>query len=337
MTKKICATILTVMVLLYAVSMGVVLKFGLDAKFDEFWNRDTKDTYYDFDYYNKALTEGKITFQDAVNSLCEYDLLINDIPIAALNVVFDAQGNVLSESKTLLKLNESGGNYNEMKYFIDLEYYLTDDILERILEIIDGRTNIGNFIDNFIDEVECYKEGDYVTPVALTFDWVEEKDDSFETVRERIVLNNLTPNAVYDDVGEKDGWFEVFTHRLDGKMDKIHEYLERFAAGFCQLAKDGEYDSLSLSGNRRGEPYPFTELSYSVNPIELNGQTYYFINIEATNCLQAVFEDESYIKGFVAITVVYALLGTFLCFYGVKLYNKKEEDEKYKDKYTGIV
>lgn len=69
----------------------------------------------------------------------------------------------------------------------------------------------------------------------------------------------------------------------------------------------------------------------------MDGKKYYLFSGEAANTVLSVISDEDYIKAFITITAVYLVLGGYLCYYGVKLYNKKEENEKYKDKYTGIV
>ena len=119
-------------------------------------------------------------------------------------------------------------------------------------------------------------------------------------------------------------------------MDKHYEYLKSVAEDYrLQLKEGATVESIGTVDN----DYPYF-LSTGINNISdftLNGQKYYFFTAETANHLYSVFSDKVYVKALITLTVVYVLSCAFLCFYGVKLYNKKEEDEKYKDKYTGIV
>lgn len=328
MTKKICATLLSVIVFLYAVSFGFVFKLGLDAKLNEYYDRDTETTRYGMKYYQKAYKNGELSFEDTVTALCEYDLLITHIPMAAYNMIFDKEGNVLAESSSLLEVRFYDGDTEE-KHFINLDPYMTEEVKEQILEVADEEIHS----EYWIDKVELYRDGDTIIPVAFTNN---EYGDNFEIISTRIVLSDSTANITSSRGEYEEFYFRFFAHNLDGKMKKHHEYLKSIADSYCQRVKNGEnIEDFSEGGGE--EPYIFSERSVGVFEFKLGGEKYYFFCGEATNTVLAVLEDEDYKKTYISMAAIYAVIGYFLCFYGVGLYNKKEEEEKYKDKYTGIV
>ena len=152
----------------------------------------------------------------------------------------------------------------------------------------------------------------------------------------RIVLSDAEPNVTSHRGEYEECYFRFFAHNLDNKMKKHHGYLKEAAEEYCLEIKD-KTDIEEPGTGGGGEPFFHSEYSHNITSFKLDGKKYYFFSGEATNTVLAVSEDEDYKKTYISMAAIYVVIGYFLCFYGVGLYNKKEEDDKYKDKYTGIV
>ena len=328
MAKKICSVILTVVVLLYAVSIHFVFKLGMDAKFNEYYDRDTEASRYGMEYYLDAYKSGELSTEGVLTGLCEYDRLITKFPLALYNAVIDTEGNIVAESSSLLEVKFYDIEPSET-YFISLEPYITEEVKKQILEHADKSLPS----EYWIDKIELYREGDTIIPVAFT---CTEVDDNYNDVEYRIVLSDAEPNVTSHRGKYEECYFRFFANNLENKMKKHHEYLKGVAEEYrLEIMEKTDIEEPGTGGG--GEPFFHSEYSHNITSFKLDGKKYYLFSGEAANTVLSVISDEDYIKAFITITAVYLVLGGYLCYYGVKLYNKKEENEKYKDKYTGIV
>ena len=311
MVKRICAIILTVIIVLFAVSMSFVVKLGLNAKDKEYYDRDYDQTRYGYDYYEEAFKKGELTLQDTLNGLCVYE---NDaqIPVASYNVVCDKDGNVVAESGSMLEIEFFNDDYYSGKmYYVNLEPYLTEEVRKQMLDIfeITGYHRLGIF-----DTVELSCKKDTIIPVAFE---TEYEDETY-----RVELSDKKANVILGDGNGHNGKFCFLEYNLKGEMLKHYDYLKRVAYKYVQQQKDGE-ELVDMSEGTGGNPYPHTEESVVISTLKLDGEKYYFIQTEAANSVYSMLSDENYIMAFITITAVYVLVGAALCIVAVKIKKKR--------------
>lgn len=312
--KKIICLIITLVILLYAVSFGVATKLAMDTKSQEFLNAD-----YDLPAEGtRTLTEyverDVMSFEDAVNAMGDSDTMFLDMPHTSYMMFFDSAGNLLTESKCVLNIKiVKDEPFSEKKICVDLEKYMSDQIKADYVEKHYG-----------VISVELYRENYTFTPVALNVMWF----DGDESIEERIVLTDLQPNVHYNKIdyayGDETITYEINDRYLYQEKDEIYNQLRSMAEGYRLSAAtlDGK---VWTGGGGRLDEVPFTEYSYHLDPVHFGNYTYFHYSVVAVNYLEAVFDESDFIKLIAAMTAVYLALGAATC--GAVVYIFKREAE----------
>lgn len=315
--KKVLCIIISVIVLLYAVSLGAVMELFIEAKEEEFYNSN-----YDFPAQHendiaKQYTDGEITFEDLSNAMAVYDTRGLRMPYTCYFRFMDSAGTFISEAKCVLELKISKGLPSKLSYkYIDIDKYLTDAFKAKYAETA-----------SYIESVELYRENNEFIPVALNIVWFGEDEDTSE----RVILTNNQANVIcannYSTLTWEQGdeciTAEIYDRPLRVEKDDTYNYFVAMAEGYAQEARNGNtITNGSLGGS--GRMNTFIHYDYSVLNVSIGPYTYYTFSAVGVNLLEAVFDEPSYVRRLIAITAIYALVGAALC--GATVYVVKKEN-----------
>lgn len=320
--KKVICILITVIVLLYAVSIGAMMELFLEAKQEEFYNANYFMPTQHENEIIKQYTDGEITFEDLKSAIVEYDVhgLMLSIPYTTCYMRFmDSAGTTVSESGMLLNLKVTKESpFKQTNKYIDLGTYLTEDFKNKYAESA-----------IIVNSVELYRENDNFVPVAINVTWfdLEGRPD------ERIVFTDYQTNVTcVSDYGvlswennEEQITAEVNVTPLRMEKKKGYDYFKSLADSYAQQAKTSTItDGVTGSGGRM-DGDRFFETSYSVLNVSVGPYTYYTFRAIGVDLLAAVFDETSYVNRLVAVTAIYVLLGAVAS--GTTVYIFKKEYE----------
>lgn len=306
--KKILCIMIACIVLLYIVSIGAITELLIDAKEEEFYN----STYFmPAEHENdvvKQYADGEISFEDLSNAIVDCDMRGLDMPYTYYMRFMDSGGNFISESKCILWLQIAKGIPAQLSYkYIDLDKYLTEEFKVKYAET-----------SNYVESVELYRENNEFTPVALNIVWFDEGSESAE----RVVLTDKQANVVcandYSTLSYEQGdeciVAEIKDTPLRVEKDDTYNYFVAMAEGYAQeLRKGTTITGGVLGGGGRLEADRFTEYDYTVLNVSIGPYTYYTFSAVGVNLLEAVFEDRDSVKLLIAVTAIFAVIGTAMC------------------------
>lgn len=297
--KKVVCIIISCIIILYTVSIAAALKLMMDYKKEEFYNTEyfmpAESTIPDW------VEDGSMTFDSAVNALADYDTQSLDMkmPSTCYSVFFDSAGNLLSESKCVLKLKITTDEpFSVKRICLDLDKYMSEETKAEYAEKRYG-----------ILSVELYRENDTFIPVALNVMGFD-KSKSYE---KRIVLTDYQPNVHYSSSNSTYGLecitFEVKDRHLRQKKDAVYDFLRDEGESYRQAATTLN-GKVFTGGGGSLEDFAFTDYSYSLAPVHFGNYTYFHYSAIAVNYLEAVFAERDFVKLLIIITAVFAVIGT---------------------------
>ena len=315
--KKILCVIISVVILLYAVTVGAMLELFLEAKQEEFYNGSYfMPTKHETEIV-KRYTDGEITFEDLKNAIVEYDTRGLRMPHTCYMRFMDSAGTTISESGALLKLQlVKESPFKLTNKYISIDQYLTENFKNKYAQSA-----------IIVNSVELYKENDTFVPVAINVTWF----DLEGSPDERIVFTDYQANVIcvsdYSvlswENNEESITAEVNFTPLRMEKKKGYDYFKSLADSYAQTAKTGTVTDGVMGSGGRMDGDSFFETSYSILNVSVGPYTYYTFSAIGVDLLAAVFDESSYVKRLVAVTVIFAVIGTAMC--GTTAYVFKRE------------